>query len=259
MNLSVITINLNNYHGLVKTLNSLISSKRYISEHWVIDGDSSDIEQSLLDLSLTYKFDFVSEKDHGIYDAMNKGLIRSNSDYLLFLNSGDILNDDYEISEYYNVNNSFDLVFSDIIVQNIDSKFESNFPDFLTLEFMICYGLPHPSTVIKKKLFDKIGPFDINYKIISDWVFFMEALFYHKASYFHINKPLVIFDGTGISNQNSYLKQTIQEQLDYISKRFPQHLFYYKMNSFYVRKYFRQIPIWKRYFLKYAFIFFNYI
>ena len=87
----------------------------------------------------------------------------------------------------------------------------------------------------------------------------MEALFFHNASYKHLNEDVVFFDGTGISSQSKYLKSIIREQVHYISRRFPTKLILYKSTSPYVKKHFRSMPRWKSFFFKILFFYFNYI
>jgi hypothetical protein len=226
--------------------------------HVIVDGGSSDLTISLNDLKSKYNFDFISENDTGIYNAMNKGIFLSSSERLLFLNSGDSIIDKANFSQFSNSDSNFDLVYSNVLKVNIDGlENVSTFPDVLSLDYMICHGLPHQATIIKKSLFDKIGPYNENYKIISDWVFFMEALFFHNATYKYVNVTAINFDGSGISNQTKYLRTIINEQLDYIIYRFPFKVDLYKSNSPYVKKYFRTMPRWKRFILKYLFLKFN--
>ena len=246
---------------MLSTLKSLQEIKSNISlDHIIVDGNSSDLKMNLNDLKCQYNFDYISENDSGIYDAMNKGVRLSNNGRLLFLNSGDTISDCSIFEEFIHFNSEYDLVYSNVLKVNEDgSLIHSKFPSILSLDYMICYGLPHQATIINKNLFEKIGLYNEQYKIISDWVFFMEALFYHNASYKHLDQEPIYFDGTGISNQNSYLKLIIKEQLHYISKRFPEKKFLYKTGSPYVKKYFRQMPRWKRMFKKFIFITFNHI
>ena len=72
-----------------------------------------------------------------------------------------------------------------------------------------------------------------------------------------IDSPVVLFDKSGISSQYAYVKKIILEQLDYISKKFPDYIDFYKRNSPYVKKYFRGIPRWKRWWKKIIFMNFN--
>lgn len=246
---------------MLSTLKCLQEIKGIFSfDHIIVDGKSSDLRIDLNDLKFQYNFEFISEKDSGIYDAMNKGVRLSNNERLLFLNSGDTISDCSTFEEFIHFNSKYDLVYSNVLKVNDDgSLIHSRFPSILSLDYMICYGLPHQATIISKNLFDKVGLYNDHYKIISDWVFFMESLFFHNASYKHVDLEPICFDGTGISNQNSYLKLIIKEQLHYISKRFPEKTFLYKTGSPYVKKYFRQMPRWKKPLKKYLFLKYNYI
>jgi hypothetical protein len=257
--LTVVSVNKNNYEGLIITLISLKNNVISNSiQHIIIDGNSCDLVVSFDDLKNKYDFDYISENDSGIYAAMNKGVLLSSSERLLFLNSGDSIIDKNIFSQFSNSYSNFELVYTNVLKVNTDGLINLlKFPDVLSLDYMICYGLPHQATIIKKSLFDKIGLYNENYKIISDWVFFMEALFFHNATYKYVNVTAINFDGSGISNQTKYLRTIINEQLDYISNRFPLKLDLYKSNSPYVKKYFRTMPRWKRFILKYLFIKFN--
>ena len=259
--LTIVTINKNNFIGLLSTLNSVHSNDlKYPFDHLIIDGESSDLTSTFHELKKKYNFEFISEKDNGIYHAMNKGILLSRSDRLLFLNSGDTVIETKKFEKFIIENSFYDLVYSNVLkVKEDNTVIQSRFPEVLSLDYMICYGLPHQATIIKKSLFDKVGLYDERFSIISDWVFFMEALFIHNATYKYVNITPINFDGSGISNQTKYVKKIMTEQLYYISKRFPSKIDLYKKNSPYVKKYFRTMPRWKRIFLKYLFNKFNFI
>lgn len=92
--ISIITINFNNSKGLVQTLDSVAQQTYNNYEHIIIDGASTDGSKSIIEQyknknpHVTY---WVSEKDEGIYNAMNKGITHAQGQYLLFLNSGDYI------------------------------------------------------------------------------------------------------------------------------------------------------------------------
>ena len=93
LKLSIITINLNKREGLKKTMQSVFEQSFKDFEYIVIDGGSTDGSKELLQSyssKITY---WVSEKDNGIYHAMNKGAAKSTGNYLLFLNAADVLTD----------------------------------------------------------------------------------------------------------------------------------------------------------------------
>lgn len=256
-NLSIVTINKNNYQGLIQTFNSIKNVNSESLFHIVVDGNSNDFVESLDQLQLQYAFIYVSGNDSGIYEAMNKGIQLSSSNYLLFLNSGDCLSNSSSLSSLLLHLGNFDLVYGDIIDFGQSTPHFVSYPDSLSFEYMLCRGLPHQATAIRKRLFDSIGVYSEKYKIISDWVFFMEALFIHNVSYKHI--PIVIsnFEGGGLSSISKNTALILFEQLDYISQRFPDSLLYYYNNSPYVKKYLRQKPRVLRWFFKYMLITYN--
>lgn len=259
--ISIITINLNNLNGLIPTFKSLKLNKHLAFELIVIDGLSTDGSVSFLVKNSSLINKLISEKDNGVYNAMNKGISLSDGKHILFLNSGDTIINPINFNHLLSDCFENDIVYSNIYksLHDGDITIECKFPEFLSLDYMICFGLPHQATIIKKSLFYKVGFYNENYKIISDWVFFMEALFFHNATYKYVDVTAINFDGSGISNQTKFLRTIIIEQLDYISKRFPFKIDLYKSNSPYVKKYFRTMPRWKRLFKKYLFINYNYI
>ena len=89
MRYSIITINYNNKEGLKRTLNSIkcLTNKNY--ESIVIDGGSDDGSKDIIKKYENYVSYWVSEKDNGIYHAMNKGVSQAHGDYIIFMNSGD--------------------------------------------------------------------------------------------------------------------------------------------------------------------------
>ena len=90
--IAIVTINFNNLHGLINTLESINIQKDLNFEHIIIDGGSTDGSVEFLrnfNFAENIKEKIISEPDKGIYDAMNKGIEASNAEYIMFLNSGD--------------------------------------------------------------------------------------------------------------------------------------------------------------------------
>ena len=86
---SIITINYNNSEGLRQTIDSVVSQTYHEYEYIVIDGGSTDGSVDIIGF-FSDKVDYwVSEKDRGIYHAMNKGVAQAHGDYCIFMNSGD--------------------------------------------------------------------------------------------------------------------------------------------------------------------------
>ena len=119
MKFSIITINYNNCNGLQRTLDSVVSQTCKNFEWIVIDGGSSDGSRELIEQfqqEMTY---WCSERDKGIYNAMNKGVEKATGDYCLFLNSGDNFCDSNVIKRLANQSFVADIVSCDIYIDNL--------------------------------------------------------------------------------------------------------------------------------------------
>jgi len=88
---TVITINKNNKYGLEKTIKSVIAQSYPSIEYIIIDGNSEDGSDQILEKYRSKVSLITQEDDSGIYEAMNKGISNATGDYILFLNSGDYL------------------------------------------------------------------------------------------------------------------------------------------------------------------------
>jgi len=219
MKLSIITINLNNLAGLQKTVESVLSQSWREFEYIIIDGASTDESaEYLMGLSdpLIMK---VSEPDHGIYDAMNKGIDRATGDYLLFLNSGDYLVNERILEKVQRGLTSEDIVYGDLIQVLNNGKSNSKiFPDKPGSFFVYEQSLPHPAAFIKRDLFNRIGKFDINSRITADWQFFMKALFEFGCTSKHLNFAVTIYPMDGISSQADNLEIMEREKYQFLQK-----------------------------------------
>ena len=109
--LSIITINLNNAAGLRKTIESVVNQTFTDYEYLIIDGGSTDgsveVIKEFAD-KITY---WVSEPDKGIYNAMNKGILKARGEYLQFLNSGDWLVDNEVLFRVFSLNHFEDILY----------------------------------------------------------------------------------------------------------------------------------------------------
>ena len=204
MKLSIITINFNNKDGLKRTIESVISQKFQEFEWIIIDGGSSDGSKLLIEEVARNNKKLVSywcsEPDGGIYNAMNKGVKHSNGEYLQFLNSGDILYDNTIIGDFYELTFKEDIIAGDIIVDGSELLARQN-PDEADLDYdyMVKSSIMHPSSFIRKKLFEKFGYYDENLKIVSDWKFFLYVLIKENCSYAHWHRFVTDFATDGIS------------------------------------------------------------
>ncbi|MCB9188179.1 MAG: glycosyltransferase [Flavobacteriales bacterium] len=215
MKISIITINYNDIEGLKKTFNSVLIQDYPNIEYIVIDGDSSDGGQEFLKQN-SDKLDFwVSEKDEGIYDAMNKGIAKASGEYVLFLNSGDWLVDNTVISKFANEKPYESIVYGNIIKVADDGKESigrSAQSSDVSLFHLMFGTLTHPSSFFRRELFEKYGGFRTDYKIVSDWLFYLITIGVHKESVRYIDTNVSYFDMTGISNSNISVRNDERER-----------------------------------------------
>lgn len=221
---SVITINLNNRLGLVKTIKSVLGQNFNNFEFIVIDGKSDDGSVEILNQYSDKIGTIISEKDVGIYDAMNKGIKKATGEYLVFLNSGDVF---YSSNVLLNASKSS--LNSDLLIGKIKiAEAVHSFPQKLTKLFFLEYGIAHPSTFIKSDLFIKYGYYNLLNKITSDWEFFFRVLFNHSCSYSFLDEIIVDFDPSGISSNPNNSLIINAEKRRFIKKEFPiLHFFYF--------------------------------
>ncbi|MDW8849245.1 glycosyltransferase family 2 protein [Flavobacterium sp. MMLR14_040] len=209
--LSIITINYNNLEGLKKTVQSILNQTWQEFEYIIIDGGSTDGSAAFIE-SKNDQIDYwISEKDSGIYNAMNKGIKKASGEYLLFLNSGDHLFDNIVLEKYNKLLVKKDLIFFNLNFVKDKSSWINKYPEFLNFSFFIVDTLPHPSTFIKKDLF-KTTDYDENFKIISDWKFFMESICQDNCSYIWIDETLTTFYTDGLSSEPQNKKIIFKER-----------------------------------------------
>lgn len=196
--LSIITINYNNAIGLKRTIESVVAQNYSNLEYIIIDGGSTDTSVGIIHDYENHITKWISEKDKGVYNAMNKGIQKATGDYLLFLNSGDHFYDATVLAnnEHHLINH--DIIAFDINMFGLGHDYIHKHPDELLFSFLFEETFAHQSVFIKRSLFDKIGLYDENLKIVADWKFFIHAVA-AGCSYKSVHEVLSVFYFDGIS------------------------------------------------------------
>ena len=178
MKLSIITINFNNVSGLQRTMNSVLSQTWKDFEYIVIDGGSNDGSKDLIRSYAPQLSTWVSEKDSGIYNAMNKGIKYAKGEYCLFLNSGDFLIEKDILQKIFQYNFNEDIVSFSVINTDHVVSFLKSPPKNISLFSLIEGNLSHPSTLIRRTVFNKTGLYDETKKLSLIGVFSLIHLLY---------------------------------------------------------------------------------
>lgn len=220
--ISIITVNYNDKAGLEKTIASVITQTWKGFEFIIIDGDSNDGSKEVIQAHSASFTHFVSEPDSGIYHAMNKGIELAKGEYLLFLNSGDILVDEHTLQKtekYLDGKNA--IYYGDVIYQEIAKQKKRVMPDKLTFLFFLEHSLSHQATFIQRDLFKTIFLYNEAHKIVSDWEFFIYAICKENVSNQHIPLFITIYDTTGISSVKENYALMDEERKQTLTKYFP--------------------------------------
>lgn len=211
--LSIITINYNDVEGLKKTTQSVISQTFHDIEYIVIDGGSSDGSAEYLEQISNNLSYYISEKDHGIFNAQNKGLQKATSEYCLFLNSGDYLASNSVIQEVFSHQLKADLILCNmgfVYNDHIELRRQPNTIDF---KLLATSSIWHPATLIRKSVFEITGPYNEAFKITADYDFFLKAIWKHHVSYQHLDIVLSNFDTTGVSSSPEHSQKHQAERM----------------------------------------------
>jgi glycosyltransferase involved in cell wall biosynthesis len=209
--LSIITINLDNKEGLQKTIRSVITQTFTDYEYIVIDGASSDGSPGVIDFYKDKIIHGISEKDSGIYNAMNKGIRLAKGEYCLFLNSGDYLYSDHVLEQIFKSGPNEDIVYGDMMIDYGNNKMVvGRQPEKISFEFMVEATLWHPVSFIKKKLLDESHGYNENYKIVSDYEFFIKTIILKGVRTRHVPVIVAVFNTKGIGSSEAH--DTLHQQ-----------------------------------------------
>lgn len=193
--ISIITVTYNAGLLLEKTLANIEKLKYDNKEIIVVDGQSSDntmkiVRQYAEAGIVTF---YISERDKGIYDAMNKGVRLCTGEWVIFMNAGDVFASDNILQLVFDGQQiEADIIYGDVVKQGQVKEAPDNY--YLYHRMIFC----HQSVFVRRSCLLDI-PFDIKHKLSADLKFFIEQ-YQHHARFLHINIPISIFDTSGVSN-----------------------------------------------------------
>jgi glycosyltransferase involved in cell wall biosynthesis len=205
MKISVITVSFNSAATIGDTLSSLAEQSWPDIEHLVIDGGSTDATLEIVRRSGTRLARLVSERDGGIYDAMNKGVAAATGDIIGFLNADDRYAHKEVLRDVANAmaSDDIDAVFGDV------AYFRSENPNAVVRRYRsarfrpdrIAWGwMPaHPSLFVRRELFERIGLFSTEFRIAGDFEWIARAFGDGSIRYRYLPEILVRMRIGGVS------------------------------------------------------------
>jgi glycosyltransferase involved in cell wall biosynthesis len=203
---SIITVCKNNDKTIEKTIKSVVFQLYKNVEYIIIDGGSEDNTIPIIK-NYREKIDyFVSEKDNGIYEAMNKGICVAKGEIISFINADDFFFSEkvlYHVNDSINQFSSFNAdVFHGAVLRYDEKKGTADLWKSRPLNRFRAYrgAIPHPATFYRRNAFQKNGLFDESYKIAGDYEWMLRALIRNKLRFQYIEILAAVFCKGGISS-----------------------------------------------------------
>jgi glycosyltransferase involved in cell wall biosynthesis len=202
--ITIITTAYNSSKTIRDTLESVRIQTYPNIEHIVIDGGSKDETMAIV-RKFSHVAQVVSERDKGVYDAMNKGIKLATGDVIGFLNSDDIFADNRVVERIANV---FELKTVDSVYSDLDF-FEGDPTNVVRSwvsglakrrRFLFGWMPPHPTFYAKRTVYDRFGSFDLSFKQAADYELMLRMLYRHGITTHYLQGISVKMRVGGLSN-----------------------------------------------------------
>lgn len=221
MKISVITATYNCVATISQALDSVASQEGAAFEHVIVDGGSGDGTLELLGARRSQFASFVSEPDRGIYDALNKGIARSRGDVVGFLHADDLYADAHVLADIARAfaDPSVEAVYGDL--QYVDKADPSRVirhwraGPFSRRRLAWGWMPPHPTLYVRRSWYDRIGGFDLRYRIAADYFSILQLFSSPDFRAAYLPRVLVRMRVGGASNRSlSNIMRKSREDLD---------------------------------------------
>lgn len=231
MSLSVVTVCYNDLSGLIKTYESLAIQESNDFEWVVVDGGSSDgTVEFLADIDCSFESVWVSEKDSGIYDAMNKGFKLSSAGHIIFLNAGDVFYSSNVVAKIYDFlkNNPESVIYGDYVMVCGKIEVERRARDVSYLN----HSLPtsHQAMFYPRSFFSS-NTYDLTYSVSSDYYYTCLA-YKQGVSFIKVKLLISKFYTGGVSSIN---KNKVAFDMFRVQRDVMKLSFLYRVFSFFRR------------------------
>jgi glycosyltransferase involved in cell wall biosynthesis len=214
MKISIVTVVYNNAATIAHTIESVLAQDYTNIEYIIVDGLSTDGTVEIIEQFDDRIAKFVSEKDAGIYDAMNKGIRMATGEVIGILNADDYFNDSSTISSIaaaFKSDKTLDATIADIVFIKNEDQYKVlrhySARKWRPAKFAWGYMPPHPSFFCKRELFDRLGYYKTDYRIAADYELLIRFLLVNKARFRYL--PIVTtrmrMGGASTKNLNSII------------------------------------------------------
>jgi glycosyltransferase len=213
MKISIITITYNSAATLEDTLRSVVSQDYKDLEYIIIDGKSKDQTLEIVDRYKDRISKIVSEKDKGLYDALNKGIKNATGDIIGLLHSDDLYANNEVLSKVvatFQKNPDVEGVYADLVFvnRNDTNKVMRTWESGIYEEgaFLKGWMPPHPTFFVRKEVYEKFGGFNTELKLSADYELMLRFIHKNKIKIAYLNETIVKMRMGGVSNVSFFVK-----------------------------------------------------
>lgn len=205
MKVSIITVSYNSSATIGDTLRCIADQDYPSIEHIIIDGGSTDSTMEIVK-KYSHVEKYLSEKDKGLYDAMNKGLALATGDFIGILNSDDVYSNANVISKVVTLfkESGESALYGDLqYVKATDLNAITRYwksGSFKRSNFYYGWMPPHPTFFVKKEVYDKVGLFNTSLRSAADYEMMLRILVKYNYRAAYLPEVLVKMRGGGVSN-----------------------------------------------------------
>ncbi len=221
---TLITVTLNSQRFLEDSILSVIAQDYKNIEHIIIDGQSTDNTLAIINKYNQHIARWVSEKDHSMYDAINKGMRMATGDIIGTLNSDDMLASADVISKIVESFESkkVDVVYGDLVYvdQHDTGKVMRKWKggEFNRNKFRFGWMPAHPTFYFKRSLLETCGYYETHFYTAADYEFMTRYLYFYKLSAAYVPKLIVKMRNGGMSNGNIFRRLRANRR-DYLAMK----------------------------------------
>ena len=218
MKVSIITVCYNRKTTIAQAIDSVLNQNYPNIEYIIIDGNSTDGTQEIIESYQNKISLYISEPDQGMYDAINKGITLATGDIIGLMHSDDEFYDKSAISKIvarFKFDSSIEGVYGDGIYVSNDSKeklIRNRIGGAFDRKKINIGWLPlHPTVYLRKSVISKYGLYNLDFKIASDTEFLLRYLYQHSIKMSYINYYFVKMRMGGLSTNSNRALEVLQE------------------------------------------------
>lgn len=218
MKVSIVTICYNAENTISDTIQSVLEQDYPNIEYIIIDGASKDKTLEIVKSFNSNKIHLTSEPDKGLYDALNKGFIKANGDIIACLHADDKYAHSSVVTDIVNLftTHKVEAVSSSVNIFK-DNQFDKPFRKYKANAFKLWqfrYGIqpPHPGFFVSKEVLQKVGYFDISYRISGDFDWLLRVVKLNKTKVYYTPYVSVFMRDGGISASGWKSKKLMNQE-----------------------------------------------